>query len=1779
MNTKKILSIISLAGVMAMNVQPIASSMSNNKVLLASTTKIEKSNETNKTIIKNNSLDNQKIQLFCDYYGPYISGAIKFNTINNKIEISPINNRKFSNTRTNKAFSITLYSKDGTIIKSKSYSDSENINDIAKDFNGLTFNYGDRISIQSTGLYVWTSGIDSRSNYPEDLGTNAKPNENINYEITQDGLKKIEDNLIVNPIYFTLNSNKINVSGKAKPNMIVNIWVDNKDYKTTSDSKGIYNLDITADKNITVSTKIKVLAEGEKEKIVNPILNPNIYKISENNISIDNIWNQHIGTLKFNPLTSKIEFIKDWAQINPYVSKDDEVFSISMYKSNGKLVKTVKVKGTEHPQTELSNTFNNLNFSYGDIIKIDYKKSSKLKISNFNNEKQYLINKPIEMKITQDGLKLCDMTEIKVNPFGVLGNGKITTGIISGNINKANQVVNVIVEGKEFTTKSNSEGKFEVNISDVNGFTNETNILVETDGQLTTTINPSVNKNLGILKSKIYISDKNKDATYGQTISFNPATMTVNNERGKAFAAQLIDGKSGKLIASCATSNFNVFDSKEDLNGAHFKYGDIIAVYESKETQLSCGNLLLDDGKTKIDAVDKFKCFKITPSGLVPLENKDLITSQALYKGNQNIVLTGKTLPNADVNAYFNNGSKIVKADNNGNFSIEIPINDAPIDSEIRVFVNNDNNKILTVKYDSNLININTNRIEVLNNTNVPIFNVSFNPVNNTLQAAANPLSKTYTGAFYGDSLNIKLIDSKTGKYIYSFKGNKLDDINGFISEVNNKNYKLGDIIEVSYNPQFVKANVYDGKNSIGNTTGAKEYFEITNKGLVNLNNKFINVKPLDILSNEKVISANIEGTAKPNTFVDVSVDGNIFKGMTNGNGNFNIAINDKDGFTNNTNIIVSSEGYIPTQITPSIKSNIQLMNSYINFYDNQGWQGKLSSSITFNPQTMKFIVNNYADSFGDGKSHYFNFNLYNTNGDKILSSSVNNGATSQLTNLLNEKSFNYGDIIGLSYNKDISRPVVLNGNKILSNISGDEEYFKITKEGLVKVNFGQNAYTSNVSWDNNNLVVDSNIANGQSENILKANKKLVILDSNNKIVDSVNTSILNNNELSVQAIIPESILNKLVVGQHYTFALEVNNKLFPIKVSSNTPSNSKYILEGNSDNLLLIAVTEKSVINIDKSSDISSYAKEFEININSMMNTNNNADILGSDKLNYDITTREFITRVGETNLENFFNKSEANKEFINWVLNNKIAMQEYLQATNPKEMNINGLQIWSDIWNKYTNSRTGFNLKLAIAVAVSNATPIKAWPGKGTVGDPVERYNIFETLNEEGEMLPIFKTLDIRHIMYVVNTHIPNSQILGMRAVIMQNHNAFINANGHSGLNNIAYTINYNEINPHTGVSVFGPDFYGANPSPLDVWYDGGVCGSTSYIGASACQIFGMPAQPVGQPGHCAFIFYNNQKEWVLGNNISGWSGSSGADISGWSKGIATNGNVTNYNLLYENIDKQKLSNSNEYLWLASSRTSYKDKMNAIDKAISIEPLNLEAWLDKINLMKTNNNLTVKDYMNLSEEIIKALKDYPMPMFDILLQIKNQILNNGTTLDYNYYVDSIQKALNLVENPNQKPIAKDMLNLMPKEGLEKGVTPLTNSSITINNIWNQSLAKLGFNTLSMKMNVNKGWSVINPYLKERAFTIGLYNKNNELIKSVTLKGGDYPEDPLYNAFNNLDFKYGDKIFIDYNRSSKISISHLYKDNILNNSYDVNKSSVFEITKNGLVYIGDSIN
>jgi len=75
--------------------------------------------------------------------------------------------------------------------------------------------------------------------------------------------------------------------------------------------------------------------------------------------------------------------------------------------------------------------------------------------------------------------------------------------------------------------------------------------------------------------------------------------------------------------------------------------------------------------------------------------------------------------------------------------------------------------------------------------------------------------------------------------------------------------------------------------------------------------------------------------------------------------------------------------------------------------------------------------------------------------------------------------------------------------------------------------------------------------------------------------------------------------------------------------------------------------------------------------------------------------------------------------------------------------------------------------------------------------------------------------------------------------------------------------------------GKSVFGGAMYEGRPVTLaEMAKTGGVCGAISKFASGACQAFGVPAMPVTQPGHCAYIWLDESGRWALGNNCSGWA-----------------------------------------------------------------------------------------------------------------------------------------------------------------------------------------------------------------------------------------------------------------------------------------------------------------
>lgn len=1620
--------------------------------------------------------------------------------------------------------------------------------------------------------------------------------ENINH---QDGQQiNVQDKVEVNKLQNKSNSdlkkedirnsdNKISNSNKNNGNKLKdNKKIDNSNKEVNSSSKNSSNLEKKTDKNLSDSDKYNNLNSNKKDSKHSVLIDSKESRTSEiesplnkASISINNVWWQHIGTLTFNSKTMKMGFSKSWAETNPYAGKNDLLFSVSLINKDGTINKNINIYGGgAHPQNELYNQLNNLSFDYGEKIVIDYKKSSRLVVNGLLNngeiQKSYNVDKKIILNIEKSGLSLFNNEKLSVDPLQIEGlSNKVTSCTVKG-ITTPESLVTVFLNGKKFNSKSNYVGTFEIPISDENGIKGSNPITVCVAGQAPTIIYPTSAPNLGISKASV-------DTSYNcgltrENLKFDTSKLNIKIDKSNVdqFSANLINNE-GKPVAKADSTYFNGFSGDESLNGTNFEYGNILSIYQSKKSQINWNNPTVNTGKdSKKLEPEKFYYYKVTVDGLIPVSNSNLTVNPAFYNGDSNVNITGKTIPNTFVTVSGGSYSIKVKSDSKGDYSAKIPEEDVNVGDVISVYVNNDNFKQIIYNY-SKSYDLGNSKIQVSSQYTQPIFYIGFNPECKKLIAKKNIIYNNYSGSkvsgnsvgtFYTNRFKFSVIDSKTGDYKYSFSTTNLNDSNYFVNNINDKSFLNGDIIEMTYNPSLINVGIENGEKSIENQELRTQYFEITDKGLVDVNNRFVSINPVKILG-EGTNKTTIQGNVKPNESVNISLDGKNFSGKADAQGKFSINITNLTNFNNDTKIVVSSEGYIPTRVKLGYESDVNIQNSHINFYNNSWTLDSIQSSIGFDVANMKFTVQNYVNSFGNGKESYFTLGLYGSDGKEIIKpKEIKNGSTEEVSKLLNEKSFNYGDVISLVYNSKISIPAIINGNNVLGNIDGKVEYFKITKNGLEKVNFGDKAYTNNVTWSNGELNIKLNLATGNT--ISLENGLIEIVDSSNKIVATRKFS-----KGLVQ--IEKKELDKLTKDESYTFKIKVDNKDIPINISSNTESYGNYKLFGDSYNNLCIKVEKPKVI-INNENDIKSYSEVVNDEISKKITSNEEiVDSLTNEKMMTDIIANAFINRFGLKNIQSFYRNNTNNTKFVSWLLNNNVAMSEYLQATNISESNINGLQIWSDIWNTYTNSHYGFNLKLAMATALATQTKIiDCFNGK-PIGSPVERYNIFETLNEEGGMVKGFENLNIKLLKAVVNVPITNPQIREMRALILQNHNNLVSGNH---LPTADYTINYNFRNPYNGASIFGSwaDFYGKDETVADVFKIGGVCGSISRIGSIACRVFGQPAHQMGEPGHDAFYSYNIQKgNWSSQYGETEVANATGFDVSNWSNGLALNGNVVTYTDLYADANNENLVKSNKYLWIASSSIPYDLKLKAINEAIKTQPLNVEAWLFKINLLNNNNNnVSADEYIDLSNDIMKSLKDYPEPMFDLLVKFNRNMIQVCTTSQYNDFVKKIKAELNDINkngNANEKVQSNRILTggYLEKYGFVENQVKIL-GKININS-WNRNSPtdSLVFeNNGKTKVDALHTWIGTNE--KNSGISIKIFSSNMKPLKEVNTSGTDFGTNKIANSFNNSKFNIGDIIEIVY-KPGLASNGYLTLENNLLKTAKISNTIAVQVTKDGL--------
>ncbi|HEL0004432.1 TPA: hypothetical protein TVG27_001693 [Streptococcus equi subsp. zooepidemicus] len=354
---------------------------------------------------------------------------------------------------------------------------------------------------------------------------------------------------------------------------------------------------------------------------------------------------------------------------------------------------------------------------------------------------------------------------------------------------------------------------------------------------------------------------------------------------------------------------------------------------------------------------------------------------------------------------------------------------------------------------------------------------------------------------------------------------------------------------------------------------------------------------------------------------------------------------------------------------------------------------------------------------------------------------------------------------------------------------------------------------------------------------------------------------------------------------------------------------------------------------------------------------------------------------RLTKEKIEDFKKKDNKHKAFIDWLLKDNEAMQLYLGAgyahsaaqggmssyqfknTYNLTNELEALELWFKIWDKYETSHQGIQLKMAIAVALEFNKPVGAWYNESRKIDPLERFATFAEAEQGNVLFEDFYSLTVEQIRNVVNAKITDEDMKWLRQYVETNKPAMINRNditkGYS-------LISYVGTNPETGVSVHSSGFYGPNPTIKEVIKYGGVCGAMSKLSSVLAQAYGVPAFPIGQPGHCAYIYLNADHTYQLGYDVSGWTGCGNYNT--------TLPYVQIHNVYSLNIDAYNASEYERYK--AEAATDKETKLNHLDAALKAEPLNYKAWNDKLALVASDQTA----YQSTLNDMKSALKDYPV-------------------------------------------------------------------------------------------------------------------------------------------------------------------------------------------------------
>lgn len=292
--------------------------------------------------------------------------------------------------------------------------------------------------------------------------------------------------------------------------------------------------------------------------------------------------------------------------------------------------------------------------------------------------------------------------------------------------------------------------------------------------------------------------------------------------------------------------------------------------------------------------------------------------------------------------------------------------------------------------------------------------------------------------------------------------------------------------------------------------------------------------------------------------------------------------------------------------------------------------------------------------------------------------------------------------------------------------------------------------------------------------------------------------------------------------------------------------------------------------------------------------------------------------------------------------------------------------MDILRSIWKKEGGRLDGVLLNLAVGIALN--------ANEYSEEELLAKYHFYKKSYVDGNLFVQFKTLKPWEMSIVTKTILNIGKIDDMEWA--QNYLAARPKIKEGNIGQAACgLIPYRSKNKN-GISVHaGGAFYDNNPISLKIYTEyGGVCGAVSKGASGFCRVKGIPAYPIGQPGHCAFIWKKPGNHWVIGNNVcGGWNWSNGNGPIPWKGPTACIQAIDHYLV----IGQTEESNNAYYFAMLAQSPDLKDRL--LEYALKKNRKNYPAWQELLDQLKKKRGLPSEQLLAIALELNASFSEEP--------------------------------------------------------------------------------------------------------------------------------------------------------------------------------------------------------